>query len=692
MSNVNKQFNRLSGRYEIIEQIGVGGMSYVYKAFDSKKKRIVAIKVLKDELSHDEEIVNKFKSEAIASKEIRHKNVVSAYDVVDDNNMHYIVMEYIEGITLNKYIKENGKLSNEDTIKVSLQVAQGILAAHKKGIIHRDIKPQNIVVDKNMVAKITDFGIARAITSTTRNITVVGTVHYISPEQVRNTVVDFRSDIYSFGCTIYEMITGITPFSGETPIEIIMAHLRENIKKPSVDNKDIFRSLEKIIMKATRMVPKERYQSIDDMIYDLELAINHPDGEYIKDYNEEEDIEGKTVIIGDEDMKVIKAVSERFSNRSSYKRDSKELTPEQKEFFERYIKNGAYRQHVIMRRVMIGIALAIIALFVAIIIIWFDTRKTTIQTEIIEITSTNYKDLFEGVDINMAMNYAKDNGIILNVVDNEYNDKYGFGTIIRVVKDDINENKTLDVVLSKGSEVLDFTNTQVLNNTKWETMKAMLDERKINYSTSEINDINVTRGYIIGVNKKKSDEPGDLVFTISRGISDNIKTMPNLHNKNFSEVLEILQANELILGDISYIRDLYIRENYVIKQSIEKGAEVKSGTKINLVLSCGKNGEEHIAIPEEKWHGKLTAIYEVPKGDSDETIIIQIRLRQITNMGIEYHELIEPQEYKFGTKIPLLFTDIEGTANIQTGQVEVVDVVNDKVLGTFDITFWPKEK
>ena len=285
----NKQLNRLSGRYEIIEQVGVGGMSYVYKAYDSKKKRVVAIKMLKEELAIDDEFVRKFKSEALACKDIRQENVISAYDVVDEDNMHYIVMEYIEGITLNKYIKQKGKLSNEETINISIQVAKGIQAAHKKGIIHRDIKPQNIVINDKGIAKITDFGIARAITSTTKNISVIGTVHYISPEQVRNTKVDFRSDIYSFGCTMYEMITGEVPFEGEAPLDIIISHIRNNLQAPHLKNSEVYKSLEKIILKATRMIPRERYQNMEDMISDLEKAIEDKEGTFILESNYDED-------------------------------------------------------------------------------------------------------------------------------------------------------------------------------------------------------------------------------------------------------------------------------------------------------------------------------------------------------------------------------------------------------------------
>lgn len=696
MSNNNSNQNKLSGRYDIIEQIGIGGMSYVYKAFDAKRKKIVAIKVLKDELSLDPEFVAKFKSEALSCKDIRHENVISAYDVVDEEKMHYIVMEYIDGTTLNKYIKEKGKLSNEETINIAIQVAKGIHAAHMKGIIHRDIKPQNIVINDKKVAKITDFGIARAITSTTRNISVVGTVHYISPEQVRNTTVDFRSDIYSFGCTLYEMITGIVPFKGDTPLEIIISHLRENIKVPHLDNPSIYKSLEKIILKATRMIPRERYQGIEEMIADLEKALIDKEGTYINDSIYDDDEEGKTVIINDEDMKVIKQVSSKFANVSSYNKETEELTPEQKEFFDRYIKNGAFKQHMLMRKLIIGAIACVAILAIATIVITLDTRKQTKNVASTSNVFDNFKSSLEGKDFELAKSLAEDYGIVVNVIGEEYSETVGFGKIIRIDKDNTDVDNTMDVVLSKGGVNIDFTNKEELQNTKWSDMLVRLNDRELKYTVSEINDQIVPRGYIIGVNKKTSDEPGPLVFTVSKGLSEQIKIMPDLYKKSISEVRELLEANELVLGDISFIRDYVVKENCVLRQSIEKGNEVKSGTSIDITLSCGPDGVEYIAEKKEKWYSELSATYRVVKDNvpntKDDTMILQVRLMQNTSEGTVYTELMEPQEYKFGTIIPLMFTSLEGEAGVQNGQVQIVDVVHDIVVSSIDVIFWPKKE
>lgn len=703
MSNIKKndnnmQLNRLSGRYEIIEQVGVGGMSYVYKAYDSKKKRYVAIKMLREELAIDDEFVNKFKSEALACKDIKHKNVIGAYDVVDEGNMHYIVMEFVDGVTLNKYIKEKGKLSNEETIDISLQIAYGIMAAHKKGIIHRDIKPQNIVINDKKTVKITDFGIARAITSTTKNISVIGTVHYISPEQVRNTKVDFRSDIYSFGCTMYEMITGEVPFEGDTPLDIIISHLRNNLQAPHLKNDKIYKSLEKIILKAARMLPSERYQKIEDMIKDLEYALKDKEGTYIKDTNYDDDEEGKTVIITDEDMKVIKAVSEKYSNKPKYNKVSNELTPEQQAFYDKYIRDGAYKHHLLMRKLIFGAIIAVALLVVLMVFIALDTRK--VEEHTIENIATdsiireNIANSLDGLYLDFASNAVSGYGITLNVASEEFSDTVESGKIIRVVKDNTNVDKSIDVVVSIGPQVLDFSDLEELHNTKWTDMLEKLRQRNLFYITSEINDNVVPRGNIIGVNKSKSTDEGTLVFTISKGSNSNMKTMPNLVGKPISEARELLEVNQLNIGEIKYVRNGSYDGNVVMNQSIEEGKDVSIGTPIDLTISAGMNGSEFVSNTETIWKGQLNAKYIISKSNSpnyenSSTIILQVRLAQHVNDGIIYKELIEAQEYKVGTILPLVFPQIEGEYGVSSGKVEVVDVENDIVMNSYDVTFKP---
>ena len=224
----------LQNRYEILERIGSGGMSVVYKAQCHTLNRLVAIKVLKEEFAFDENFVGKFKMEAQAAARLSHPNIVSVYDVVDEDVLHYIVMELIEGITLKNYIEKKGHLESKEAIGIAIQVAQGIGAAHEQHIIHRDIKPQNMIISRDGKVKVADFGIARAVSTQTMNATAVGSVHYISPEQAKGGYCDERSDIYSFGITMYEMVTGKVPFEGDNTITVALAHLEEPVTPPRV--------------------------------------------------------------------------------------------------------------------------------------------------------------------------------------------------------------------------------------------------------------------------------------------------------------------------------------------------------------------------------------------------------------------------------------------------------------------------
>ena len=241
----------IADRYEILDKVGAGGMSDVYKAKDHILDREVAVKVLKAEFAEDVTFVTKFRSEAQSAARLEHPNIVNIYDVGSENGMYYIVMEYVEGITLKTYIEKKGRLNFKEAISIAIQVGRGIEAAHKKNIIHRDIKPQNIIISTEGKVKVTDFGIARAASSNTIHADVMGSVHYASPEQARNGYVDGRSDIYSLGIVMYEMVTGRVPFDGDSTVAVAIQHLQEEMVAPSAYAPDLPISLEKITLLVT---------------------------------------------------------------------------------------------------------------------------------------------------------------------------------------------------------------------------------------------------------------------------------------------------------------------------------------------------------------------------------------------------------------------------------------------------------
>lgn len=689
----------LSNRYKIIEQVGIGGMSYVYKAKDNVTGNIVAIKLLKDELASDEEFIKKFKSEAIASKKINHQNVVRAFDVVDDNNLHYIVLEYVDGVTLNKYIKDKGNLSNEETIKLSIEIASGLASAHSQGIIHRDIKPQNIIIKSDGTSKIMDFGIARAVSSTTRNISIIGTVHYISPEQARNENVDFRSDIYSLGCTMYEMITGDIPFPGENPVSIIVSHLRENIKRPSEVNKNIYKSLEKVILKCTQMLPKDRYQSMNDLIKDLQKTLTDKEGTFISDSVYNSDSEDQTMIISDSDMKLIKDMSKNYQDSAN----RTIITEKEKEYVRRYIDRNKKKDRSI--KILMIITLLFVIIFGIIIFYYINHNKLYIgenngdnstNQQIGNANSTiifnNLKGALPGLNIDDANNLAKDYGIILHVGEKEFSDTYEYNSIIRVVGDNFTIGNVIEVVLSMGKEVLDFSNIEELNNTKFEDMEVFLNDRQLSFSVVKISDRYVPEGNIIGVNKKSSDQKGSLTFTVSLGTGDDIVIMPQLVSRTYEQAVSLLEISKLSVGGISYMRSNSVDEGKVIAQSIETGKEVAIGTAVDITLSSGANGQNTSSVNTEKWIGDLAETYvitnkNIPDNNINNTVILAVRLVQETNEGTKYIELTQPQEYRVGTSIPLVYVNMEGATGVTTGFVQVVDVENDKVLAQYMVTF-----
>ena len=304
----------IAERYEILGKIGTGGMADVYKAKDHKLNRFVAVKVLKPEFREDTTFIRKFRSEAQAAAGLTHPNIVNVFDVGDDGGVYYIVMELIEGITLKEYIAKKGKLSIKEATSIAIQVSMGLEAAHNHGIVHRDVKPQNIIISTDGKVKVTDFGIARAASSNTISSNVMGSVHYSSPEQVRGGYSDEKSDIYSLGITLYEMVTGRVPFDGDTTVAIAIKHLQEEMVPPSVYTENLPYSLEQIILKCTQKSVGRRYEKMEDVIADLKHSLIDPQGNFVT--LSSVDNEAKTVVISDEELGEIKSTPRTSSHKS----------------------------------------------------------------------------------------------------------------------------------------------------------------------------------------------------------------------------------------------------------------------------------------------------------------------------------------------------------------------------------------
>ena len=309
----------IGDRYEILEKIGTGGMSDVYKAKCHKLNRFVAIKVLKQEFSENANFVSKFRTEAQAAAGLMHPNIVNVYDVGEEDGIYYIVMELVEGITLKKYIEKKARLSFKEAVSIAIQVSMGIEAAHNNHIIHRDIKPQNIIISKDGKVKVTDFGIAKAATSNTITSNVMGSVHYTSPEQARGGYSDEKSDIYSLGITIFEMLTGRVPFNGETTVAIAIKHIQEELPSPKEFVPEIPNSVEGIVLKCCQKSPDRRYQSMQEVIADLKQSLMNPDDDFV--VQNDPDMNGGTRKISDNEREQIKrrtVYQENYENNREY--------------------------------------------------------------------------------------------------------------------------------------------------------------------------------------------------------------------------------------------------------------------------------------------------------------------------------------------------------------------------------------
>ena len=316
----------IGDRYEILEKIGNGGMSDVYKAKCHKLNRFVAVKVLKQEFGENENFVSKFKVEAQAAAGLMHPNIVNVYDVGNENGINYIVMELVEGITLKKYIEKKARLSVKEAISIAIQVSMGIEAAHNNHIIHRDIKPQNIIISKDGKVKVTDFGIAKAATSNTITSNVMGSVHYTSPEQARGGFSDEKSDIYSLGITLFEMLTGRVPFNGDTTVAIAIKHIQEPMPTPRDYVAEIPVSVEQIVYKCTQKSPDRRYQSMSELIEDLKRSLMTPDEDFVKVVDPDEN--ASTRVITEQEVKEIK---QQVQKKSAVTGDSIRLRKEVEE-------------------------------------------------------------------------------------------------------------------------------------------------------------------------------------------------------------------------------------------------------------------------------------------------------------------------------------------------------------------------
>lgn len=617
----------IADRYEILGKVGAGGMSDVYKAKDLTLGRFVAIKVLKAEFSEDINFVTKFRSEAQAAAGLEHPNIVNIYDVGSENGLHYIVMEYVEGITLKTYIEKKGQLSFKEAVSIAIQVGRGIEAAHNKNIVHRDIKPQNIMISTEGKVKVTDFGIARAATSNTISSDVMGSVHYSSPEQARNGFVDGKSDIYSLGIVMYEMVTGRVPFDGDTTVAVAIQHLQEEIVPPSVYAPNLPISMEKIILKCTQKNPDRRYASMTALLADLRKALISPNEDFVVMVplaNQD-----KTRVIGADDLNQIKKQTANvYIDPASIKiqepviddddeDDDDDIDDEDGDI------NPKMEKAITIMGIAAGVVIIIIIIYLCITLAGgmksnknnsSNTETTKTETQTGDSQSTQIKDgvvvpSLTGKTMDQAKQELNGTGLGIKQVGTASSDTVEKGQIISQDPQDgktVEKNTTIEVIISSGSagnseNAVDIPNVVGQSETDASaalTAKGFQVTKTTSYSSS------VAEGYVISQtpNGDTQGKEGDTI-TLEISLGSEKITVPDVSTSYKSEE----QAKELLSQfNVSTVTKYSDTDaGIVIGQSLAVGTQADPGASITITVSLGPEPAQQITTKTYKLNVSL---------------------------------------------------------------------------------------
>ena len=546
----------LGNRYELINKIGNGGMAKVYKAKDQVLNRYVAVKILRDEFTTDQEFIKRFEAEAQSAASITHPNIVSVYDVGNEGNLYYIVMELIQGKTLKEIIvEEGGPLPWKWSINIATQIASALEVAHKNKIVHRDIKPHNIIITEDGIAKVTDFGIAKAVSNSTITAfgTTIGSVHYFSPEHARGGFTDSKSDLYSLGVVMYEMLTGRVPFDADTPVSVALKHMQEEPKPPIELNDKIPLSVNDIILKAMRKDTNLRYQSATEMLKDLNNSLKNPNGDFVDNKNYQSDM--PTQVLSLKDIQ-----EEERKNRNSKK---------EKKFIE-FIKKHKGLSFIICLILLFVLSLG-------------GTIAFSRLTEPKEVVLPN----FVGVKIDEAKKIAEEKKLIIEVSSEEYNGQYQEGQIISQdplysENYNIKMGSTIKVVVSKGIEQAIVP--RVIGIPEEEAIKA-LEEAKLKVQKVEEENKKIEAGYVISQETEPESKvlAGDtVVIHVSTGVKK--VAVPSVIGKNEEEAKKTLSDLGFSVKTVND-EDSSKDNGIVLKQSLDVDKEVEIGTSITLTVN-----------------------------------------------------------------------------------------------------------
>ena len=594
----------IADRYEILEKVGTGGMADVYKSKDHTLNRYVAVKVLKQEFSENANFVSKFRVEAQAAAGLMHPNIVNVYDVGEEKGIYYIVMELVDGITLKNYIGKKGNLGYKEAVTIALQVSMGLEAAHRNHIIHRDIKPQNIIISREGKVKVTDFGIAKAATSDTITSNVMGSVHYTSPEQARGGFSDEKSDVYSLGVTLYEMLTGEVPFDGESTVAIAIRHIQEPMPSPRKLNPDIPYSVDQIVLKCCEKSPDRRYQNMQELASDLKKSISDPDGDFVKRYNPND--MGTTRMLTEEEKRQIKESTKSAETEKPVSlpdeedddvkrvvkpvRHSREddLFDEEEDYDEEERENSMDR----IARILAVLAVVIIGAILALIIggrtgllpIGGGGQNAVVAASNEMVVMPNVI----GIDVAAARSALVKQGLIPELTYEE-SDKYTVGIVMESsVKEGteipVGTTVVLTVCGNSGSIIPD-----VVGLLREEAVD-MLTEAGFNVNIMEVTSEDVEEGIVVGqdpAGETQAEEGTYVTIQVSGGPDLSGKTeMPSLIGMTEQEARNTLNAFGLKAGNVRTIIDADSENRgLVISQDVEPGTLIDEGTAVNFDIA-----------------------------------------------------------------------------------------------------------
>ena len=579
----------LGNRYEIIEKVGNGGMATVYRAEDKVLKRNVAVKVLKDEFTTDEEFIKRFEIEAQSAARLTHPNIVSIYDVGSEDNLYYIVMELIRGKTLKEIIvEERGPLPWKWSVNVAIQIASALEMAHKNNIIHRDIKPHNIIITEDGIAKVTDFGIAKAVSNSTITAfgTTIGSVHYFSPEHARGGFTDAKSDLYSLGVVMYEMVTGRVPFDADTPVSVALKHMQEEPEEPIELNPNLPSAVNRIIMKALKKDTTLRYQSATDMLADLRQALKNPNGDFVDD--RDYDATARTQKINTD----LYGNVDEDNNKRNGKKDNKFVA-----FIKRHKVLSSFIGLILLFAISLGGTLAYLNI------------TNPAEVELPDIVGMSKEE---------AQKTVEDLKLVFEVSNEEFNKDVPEGYVISqdptyIADYNVKEGSTVKVVISKGQEKTTVPNVE--GEERSEAIK-MLEDAKLKAEIVEETSKTVKEGYVISQEVEADSEAyaGDTVkIHVSTGTGIKQVTVQNVIGQTEANAKSTLEGQGLKVT-INYV-EATSNDGKVTAQSVAGGTTVDEGTTVTLTVNKVAENKDIVVNVSVK---KLVESYFAEKNEETE--------------------------------------------------------------------------